>query len=209
MADEQNQDQTEQVNEVLEGTDELSLLKARAKQMGISFSNNIKLETLREKINEKLLADDAETPVDEDDDAELSPAAKQAKFRKELLASQMKLVRLRITNLDPKKKDLPGEIFTVANEYIGTVRKYVPYGEVTDEGYHVPFVIYQELESRRFQNIRTIKDRRTGHTRTETSWAKEFALEVLPALTKEELEDLARAQIAAGSVTGSADQFMA
>jgi hypothetical protein len=111
----------------------------------------------------------------------------------------MKLVRLRITNLDPKKKDLPGEIITVANRYLGTVRKYIPFGEVTDNGYHVPYCIYTELQSRQFLNIRTIKDQRTGTNRIETTLAREFALEILPPLTKEELDRLATSQIAAGT----------
>jgi len=111
----------------------------------------------------------------------------------------MKLVRLRIQNLDPKKKDLPGEIFTVANEYLGTVKKFVPYGEVTEEGYHVPYCIYRMMDARKFLNIRTVKDRRTGIERVESTWAKEFALEVLPQLTAKELAELANAQKAAGS----------
>jgi hypothetical protein len=34
----------------------------------------------------------------------------------------------------------------------------------------------------------------------QTNWAKEFSLEVLPPLTQEELDRLAAAQIAAGSI---------
>lgn len=130
----------------------------------------------------------------------LSPQAAKAKARADMIKDQMKLVRCRIQNLDPKKKDLPGEIFTVANRVLGTVRKYVPYGEVTDDGYHIPYIIYQELETRRFLNIRTTKDRRTGAPQVQQNYAKEFAIEVLPPLTKDELNRLAAAQAAAGSV---------
>lgn len=182
--------------------DELTMLKNRATMMGITFSNNIKLETLKARISEKLAEDDVKEVAIE------SKNEIQA-MREELLASQMKLVRIRIANLDPKKKDLPGEIFTVANEYIGTVRKFVPYGEATDDGYHVPFCIYTMLEEKRFLHIRSSADRRTGAIRTETSWQKEFAIEVLPQLTPAELEDLAKAQLAAGSIVGSATDFMA
>ena len=134
----------------------------------------------------------------------LSPQAQKAADRAALIKEQMKLVRCRIQNLDPKKANLPGEIFTVANRVLGTVRKFIPFGEVTDEGYHIPYILYQELESRRFLNIRTIRDRRTGTVRVESSYAKEFAIEVLPPLTQEELDRLATAQAAAGSIdTGS------
>lgn len=189
-------DETNQAEDTEVATTELDMLKDRARLMGISFSNNIKLETLRERINDKLAGDEQAEEV-----AEVVSAKRS--LREELLESQMKLVRVRVANLDPKKKDLPGEVFTIANEYIGTVKKFVPYGEATDDGYHLPFCIYTDLESRRFQNIRIIRDRRTGSTRTETTWQKEFALELLPQLTTEELAALAQAQQAAGSIESS------
>jgi len=124
--------------------------------------------------------------------------------REKIRRDALKLVRCRITNMDPKKADLPGEVLTIANRYIGTVKKFVPYGEVTDDGYHIPNCIYEELESRRFQNIRIIKDRKTGNKTVSATWAKEFAIEVLPPLTPEELAQLATAQIAAGSIDSAA-----
>lgn len=180
-------------------TNELDLLKQRAKLIGVTFSNNISAETLREKIRAKL---DGE--VSKEESTEVNPLDEDKPATTETLAQkmqreQMRLIRLRITNLDPKKKDVPGEIITVANRYLGTVRKYIPFGEVTDNGYHVPYCIYTELQSRQFLNIRTIKDPRTGTNRIETSLAREFALEILPPLTKEELERLATSQIAAGT----------
>jgi hypothetical protein len=110
----------------------------------------------------------------------------------------MKLVRVRITNLDPKKKDLPGEIFTVGNEIIGTVAKYIPYGEVTDEGYHIPQIIFDNLKERKFLDVRSYKDKKTGKIKVEQRWATEFAFEVLPQLTPQEVERLRIAQLQAG-----------
>ena len=206
-ADLENQDdQTDtEMNEVVE--DELTLLKDRAKLMGIKFSNNIRIESLREKIAAKIAGE--ELPADEPTNkvnplaavgaAQEAPKVRQLTLRETLVKEQMKLVRLRIQNLDPKKKDLPGEVLCVANEYLGTIKKYIPYGEASDEGYHVPFCIYTELESRRFQNVRTYTDKATGQIRIESSWAREFSLEVLPALTQAELVQLAAAQAAAGN----------
>lgn len=113
-------------------------------------------------------------------------------------AKQMRQVRVRVTNMDPKKKDLPGEIWTVANEYLGTVRKFVPYGEQTDDGFHIPYCLYRLLDSKRFLHIRDVKDRTTGIVRQDKVWAKEFSLDVLPTLTQGELDRLAAAQAAAG-----------
>lgn len=183
---------------------ELEVLKNRARTMGITFSNNIGVEKLREKVQNKLDGiKEQEEPVAQTNALTgETPTPKQsvASLRQQLQKDQLKLVRLRITNLDPKKKDLQGEIFTVANDFIGTIRKFVPFGEFTDEGYHVPYIIYKMMEDRKFLNIRTFKDRRTGHIRTETTWVKEFALEVLPQMTEKELKQLATNQAAAGSV---------
>ncbi len=183
---------------------ELDMLKARAKMIGLTFSNNISVDTLREKIRAKL--EDKESPEDKPVVGQVNalvpeetPQGKTPTLREYMVNTQMKLVRLRITNLDPKKKDIPGEIITVANEYLGTVRKYIPFGEVTDNGYHVPYCIYTELESRRFLNIRTVKDPRTGTNSVQSTLAREFALEILPQLTQEELARLAASQAANGT----------
>jgi hypothetical protein len=185
--------------------DQLTMLKQRATVMGISYSNNISLETLKKRIQEKMNGVDAvkpdlEKPVQIVNPLiEQQPAAKTPSLRQYMRDTQMKLVRLRITNLDPKKKDLQGEVITVANEYLGTIKKFVPFGEVTDDGFHVPYCIYRELDSRKFLNIRTVRNRKEGTTKVESNWAKEFSLDVLPQLTREELNRLAAVQAAAGS----------
>lgn len=195
---------------------EMEVLKSRAKMMGIVFSNNIKIETLRQKISDKMdgITDEQGTTDDAADQDELptlgkgiapeAPTVRMSKREMEAAAiadmvkENMRLIRLRITNMDPKKKDLPGEIITIANEYIGTVRKYIPFGETTDDGYHVPYVLYQMMKDRKFLDIRTSK--KNGQIVVSSKWASEFALEVLPQLTQEELDRLAAAQLAAGSI---------
>jgi hypothetical protein len=197
---------------------ELDMLKARATMMGVEFSNNIGLDKLRERVNAAMEG----TPLkdEKEDDApvinplellatkvapteEAAPVDPDAGLstRQILQRDQMKLVRVRITNLDPKKKDLHGEVITVANEYLGTVRKYIPFGEVTDEGYHIPFCLYTMLSERMFLHIRTFKDKRTGQITLEQKEVREFALEILPPLTEKELATLALAQQAAGGLS--------
>lgn len=189
--------------------DERELLMQRARLIGVEFSNNIGTETLRERIRAKMEAlEEAEAPEPEPaPEPEVVNAltgeptnTPKKTFRQQQIDEQMRLVRIRITCMDPKKKDLQGEIFTIANEYIGTVRKFVPFGEVTDEGFHVPFCIYNMMTERQFLNIRTVKDKRSGAERPETQYSKEFAIEVLPQLTPAELGRLANAQAAAGSI---------
>lgn len=169
--------------------DELASLKARAKVMGIQHSNNISVETLRQKIAEKL--------GEVEEGAKETASTKAKNLRQHLIERQMKLVRLRIVNMDPKKKNLPGEIFTVANEYLGTVKKYVPYGEAA-QSYHVPFCIYNQLRARQFLDIRITK--KAGREHIEQRWVREFALEVLPQLTPAEIAKLATKQAAMAGI---------
>lgn len=253
---------------------ELELLKNRARLLGVEFSNNIGLETLKERVAAKMAAiggDEAEAPTEQasseqpnplenedgptgdfDDDIEeeaadevtqpavtktdpieLKPIApfvapdlpdptkssslgspvaeaadKPLSFRQQLFNENMKLVRVRIQNLDPKKKDLAGEIISVSNKVLGTVKRFVPYGETTDEGWHIPYIIYKELSTRKFLQITTSKDRQTKQVKVVKRWAKEFAFEVLPPLTEQELKQLAAAQAAAGSIESVADQIL-
>ena len=81
----------------------------------------------------------------------------------------------------------------------------MPYGEVTDGGYHVPYCIYRMLERKRFLNIRTTRSR-NNQISVQQGWAKEFALEVLPPLTSAQLTRLAVTQAAAAGQTHSSDE---
>ena len=162
---------------------ELDVLKQRATLMNIKFSNNISVEKLREKIEAAQAKDEPEV-----EEAAVNPlgAKQEAGVKKMTLgqkirAEQTRLIRVRIQNLDPKKKDLPGEIITVANEYMGTVRKFVPFGEVTDNGYHIPYCIYEFLKERKFINITTRKGK-NGLPDIRATEAREFSIEVLPPL---------------------------
>lgn len=179
--------------------DEMTILKQRATMMGIKFSNNIGLEALRKKVA------DAQEGITEQEQPEVNPLATTPVQEDKLSMAQRirlentRLVRVRIQNLDPKKKDLPGEILTVANDYMGTVRKYVPYGEATDNGYHIPYCLYKMLKNRKFLHV-SVKKGRNGKERVEQQWVREFAIEILPQLTEEELKQLGQAQLAAGSL---------
>ena len=176
---------------------ELATLKDRAKTMGITFSPKIGLEKLRAKVEAKL-----NPPVEEVDPGEETEVQRKARIRKKQLTEQMALVRCRIANLNPSKRDLRGEIFTIANKYIGTVRKFIPYGEATDNGYHIPKILYEELKSKKFLQVNTRNDRGAGNQIViDQRWVPEFSIEVLPQLTQEELDKLAASQAAAGGVS--------
>lgn len=190
-------------DEITAVVDELTVLKSRAKIMGIVFSNNIGLPALRAKIDAKLsgdTTDEAETEVELASNP-LEKAQPKRTLRQYMIQEHLKLVRVRITCMDPKKKELPGEIMTVANEYLGNIRKFIPFGDATDNGYHIPYCLYTMLKDRKFLSIRTIKGSTGGVPRVEHKWVPEFAIEVLEPLTRKEIADLANAQAAAGTFT--------
>lgn len=168
---------------------ELELLKTRADKLGIKYSPNIGIETLKERINAVLSPEKPATAVNAED-------AERTRVRNDAL----KLIRCQIVNLNPNKKAWEGEIITVWNKYTGTVRKFVPFGEKTVEGYHVPQIIYNVLKERKYLSISTKRDSKTGELTVKTQWVPEFSLTVLPQLTKEQLAELAAAQKASGSI---------
>lgn len=211
---------TDEEEDDLQMPSEIDLLKERAKLMGIQFSNNIGIDALKAKIEEKRNAAETVNATSTTMPQVATQTASQAQtttsvvnaltgnetqpvkrksLRQHLRDEKMKLIRVRITNLDPKKKDLPGEILTVANEYLGTVRKYVPFGEVTDNGFHVPQCLYDMMKERTFVSIKTRKGPK-GETIVEHQNAREFALEILPQLTVDDLAQLSASQAAAGGV---------
>ncbi len=190
-------------------SDELNALKDKARLLGVIFSNNIGIDTLRNKIRDK------QKQLEEEDNKETVYAAKlldptevgdepkpvkEKTLRQYLLDTATKLIRIRVTCMNPNKASLHGEFFTVANEYLGTVKKFVPFGEATDNGYHVPYCIYKMLLKKKFLQIKTFTNKQTKQIVTNTEWVREFAIEVLPPLTRSELTKLAATQSASGSL---------
>ena len=176
--------------------DELTLLKQRAQTLGIKFHPSIGLESLRSKVSAALTGEDAkeaaEEPVPE------APAAEsRIQMRNRLRKEASALVRVRVTCMNPNKKEWKGEIFTASNSIVGTFRKYVQFN--TEEGWHVPQIILNMIKARQFQTFYTIKNER-GVAVRKGKLVPEFAVEVLPPLTEKELLELSRRQALAGGV---------
>lgn len=176
--------------------DELTLLKQRAQTLGIKFHPSIGLESLRSKVSAALTGEDAEEAAEEP--VPEAPAAEsRIQMRNRLRKEASALVRVRVTCMNPNKKEWKGEIFTVSNSVVGTFRKYVQFN--TEEGWHVPQIILNMLKARQFQTFYTIKNER-GVAVRKGKLVPEFAVEVLPPLTEKELLELSRRQALAGGV---------
>lgn len=173
-------DQMEVEQAALEG------LKERATKLGVKFHPNIKAEALLIKIKE-VQADVPEVVVKQE-----KPVT-QIDHKKEAT----KLVRIRLVCMNPAKKEWEGEIITVGNSVVGTIKKYIPFN--ADEGWHVPKFIYDVLVDRQCQIFITVKDSRGNQVR-RGKLIKEFSIEILPPLTETELQELARQQAMRRSV---------
>ena len=176
--------------------DELTLLKQRAQTLGIKFHPSIGLESLRSKVSAALTGGDAEEAAEEP--VPEAPAAEsRIQMRNRLRKEASALVRVRVTCMNPNKKEWKGEIFTASNSIVGTFRKYVQFN--TEEGWHVPQIILNMIKARQFQTFYTIKNER-GVAVRKGKLVPEFAVEVLPPLTEKELLELSHRQALAGGV---------
>ena len=174
--------------------DELEVLKARADKLGIKYHPSISLAKLKEKVSEGLKEDSPEE-VETVKPGKETDVQLKARKRREANA----LIRIRVSCMNPNKKEWDGEIITTGNTNTGTIKKFVPFN--SDEGYHVPHMIYEQLLQRQCQVFVTVKDNRGNKVR-KGKLIKEFAIEVLPPLTEKELKELAQRQAMA---SGSAD----
>ena len=184
--------------------DELTELKKRADLMGIEYHPKISVEKLRARIKAQL-SDEAYVDVPDDDEVIAATSAKrelkfkpetQAEIAERLRKEAQRLVRVRITCMNPNKKDWDGEIFTVSNSVVGTLRKYVPFN--AEDGWHIPSMMLDFLRDKQF--VQHYVEKKNGQEINRHKLVKEFAIEVLEPLTQEELKELAQRQAMARSV---------
>lgn len=198
MSDTENQTTPDQTNTGPTEEEMLTALKAKATTLGVKFSNNIGIESLRERIAEHEKAQEATNATGSvPAAAEANPNSHMA-IRKRLQKEELKLIRCRITNMNPSKADLKGEIFSVRNKYIGTVRKFIPFGEATENGYHIENILLKQLKARKFLQVKT--NPKTNVVESQR-FVPEFAIEILEPLTETELKQLAAQQAAAAGLT--------
>lgn len=212
---------TENENETL---DELTLLKESADKMGITYSPNIGVDTLRERVNAALGDDEGEgkedsadvtdTNTDEGEDKNDTPSVKkqvvlekskpaltkrqlEQNYHTRLRREANKLVRVQMSCMNPNKKNNTGEIFSISNAVIGTVKKFIPYN--MEAPYHIPYAIYKQLKERKYQHHSEVK-LPNGFKKKVTKMMPEFNIMLLDPLTPEELKDLKQRQALNNSV---------
>ena len=189
-----NDEQQQPVNKA--EIDELSILKERADLLGIKYHYKESVDRLRTKINNKL-NETAETNKPTQD-SYLTKEQYDALMFKERKNNAGKLVRVRVTCMNPNKKEWDGEIISVGSAKIGTYKKFIKFN--TEDGWHIPNIIYEYLKEKKCSVFYTTVDQ-LGQKVRKSKLVNEFSIEVLPPLTKEELKDLAVKQALAEGQT--------
>ena len=171
--------------------DELTSLKSKADLIGVAYHPSIGVDKLREKVNsilnDKPSAELAPPPANETDGA--------MRMRKKREANE--LLRIRVTCMNPAKKEWEGEIFTAGNSVVGSFTKFIPFN--VEDGWHVPRILYNQIVQRQCQIFTTVRDER-GNSLRRGKLIKEFAVEVMPKLTLDELQELAQRQAMAKTI---------
>jgi len=211
MNEELNNPEIEETDEDIydEQPDELSLLKERATIMGISFHPNIGLDTLKARIAEKtappedpMAASYAKQEYDTIEAAQqaasgkkVAPLAAPTPMQQKMARrdAALRLVRVRVANMNPINSNLKGEIISAGNAELGMVKKYVPFN--AEHGWHIPQIILNVLKNKKFMTHYEVK---MGNKRIKKNkLVPEYSIEILPPLTAKELDELKQRQLIA------------
>lgn len=139
------------------------------------------------------------------DDGKLSPLelsqalAKTPKHVKQqvLKKSANRLIRIKYTNLNPQKAKWPGEYLTTGNSIIGRVTKFIPFDEASQQGYMVPYALYELMRDKTFYSPK-VTNQNNKTTKVVDMNPKEYSIEILPMLTEKELNKIAQRQASQG-----------
>lgn len=191
-------------------SEKLSTIRAEADKLGVKYHHRAGVDKIQGLINQHLILQlpqkTTPAPVTNSTPVPVQPKvptipvipmthkAFRARTASRTRMNASKLVRCRITNMNPLKKDWPGEIISVGSAKLGTFKKFVPFH--SGEPYHLPQIIFDVLKDKKCSSFYN-EENRLGHIARKSRLINEYALEVLPPLTPDELQELARTQAAA------------
>ena len=196
------EENTQDVTTEEESTPTISMddLKLKADRLGVKYKSNTKQETLQANVSEALAQLDAEIDDEPKDANESVPmeqkAIKETKTQREarIRKNMNKLVRVTVTCHDPNKVKWDGEIISAGNSLV-QIKKHVKF----NVPYHVPQIILNVLEEKKFQQHSVKKDPRTGRESNITKDVPAFSIKYENPLSPEELKELAQHQALEGA----------
>lgn len=161
---------------------ELENLRTQARELGLEFHPNLGAERLSALIAE------AVAPKEQPEEAEAPKKESKLNDRRN---KALKLVRVIVTPNDPNKRDYDGEFFSVGNSVIGTITKFVPFNN--DNGWHVPQMIVDSIRDKKMQRFKKVRTAGGVEVKVPT-YSPAYAIQILPALTQKELDELGESQ---------------
>jgi hypothetical protein len=111
---------------------------------------------------------------------------KKNRLRREAQA----LVRVRVSCMNPTKKNMKGELMCVSNKNFGTIQRFIPF----NRDWHIEKVLFDALSEREYMVFDREKTGRANIEVVTPRCVPEFNIAVLPPLTKGELKDLGQRQ---------------
>lgn len=180
---------------------ELEALQGKANALGVKFHTNAGADTLRQRILEReaeIAAEEAKSQDSAESDpvVELTDAQKAQQVKKKAT----RLVRCRVTCMDPTKKDWEGEIISAGNS-VCKAKRFVPFGVE----WHVEEIILNYLRTKKCQTFITVRGGPDGKQKIRRGkQMNAYAIEILNPLTEQELQDLAQRQAMAGGTAAAA-----
>ena len=182
--------------------DELFALQQRCNMLGIKYHPRAGVDKLRIKIEAHQSKDTEGLDAQDIVKMKTSPGDVDALTHEDFMRETQqrarkninRLVRVRVTCMNPNKTEWEGEIFSVGSAKLGTFKKFVPFGHVT----HVPKIMYDHLKDRKYTHFYNAKGPR-GEKIRKGRLQSEFAIETLDPLTPKELKELGQRQLIARS----------
>lgn len=196
----------------------LTEMRERADALGVKYHHRANAQTIEAAINAFIVATEGsrlypkESRMEQTLNEITAPSGgpppyedpiSEAEFNKTQAGIHAKLagslVRCRIQNMNPGKKDWPGEFVSVGSAKLGTFKKFIPFN--SGEPYHVPRIIYNVLKDKECSQFYTAKNDK-GNKIRKSKLINEYVIEELPPLTVKELKDLALQQAMAKGQEG-------
>jgi hypothetical protein len=184
----------------------LKEMRQRADALGVPYHHRANADTIEAAINARIVElEGQQHPKEYEMETRLNDVtvAKPPEYEKPMTEGEFlkirrdqdfklagALVRVRIQNMNQQKKEWRGEFISVGSAKLGTYKKFIPF---TNEPYHVPRIIYQELKDKKCSSFFNYTDDK-GRVTRKSKQINEYVVEKLPQLTTEELSDLRRKQ---------------
>ena len=183
-------------------------IRAELESHGISLHHKTGSEKLKNTLKEvlagtyKVSAEEDTAPTEKavvppNSVKKLTPKEHLKKLTKEQRALRMQ--RIVVSPNDPLMSSYNGLIFTVGSSSVNKgrmIKKYVPFNN--DDGWHVPQIIIDQIEAAEMQKFKQVT-LPNGEKTLQPYITKKFNVQILPPLTKEEMEQLAAAQKSRGA----------